>query len=83
MITTKKLDNLRTIDRMVNKEIDKVLEKEYQTSIVQRRVNNLEFGKDMKNVLIKERVKSFFETGVTVYGGKYCDTFSISERFEG
>lgn len=79
MITTKKLDNLRTIDRMVNKEIDKTLEKEYQTSIVQRRVNNLEFGKDMKNVLVKERVKSFFETGVTVYGGEMRDRYKLLE----
>lgn len=55
--------------RLVEKEVDKILQKEYQSLRVQKQIENYDYtDRDFKEDFIDQRIKIFFEENVTVYG---------------
>ena len=55
--------------RLVEKEVDKILQKEYQSLRVQKQIENYDYtDRDFKEDFIDQRIKNFFEENVTVYG---------------
>ena len=61
--------NFKNLYRLVVKEVDKILQKEYKSLRVQKQIENYNYkNSDFKKSFIEQRIEAFFEKGVTVYG---------------